>query len=636
MKLARAEIQGFRCLRNVSMPFNDLTILLGSNSAGKSSALRALKFFFEGDRLDVEDIFGRAPDRPVVVQLTFDHLTRLDREVFGPYARSERMVLARSWENGWTESRITGRALRFEGFDSIKEAQGKDKTQAYKALRREATELNFPEATNVSDVEQAMLAWEMDNPDRCVLGTQDATRFFGYSSVGQSLISQRFKFVFVPGLRDAADEATERKGSILERLLFAIAEQRARANSELAVLEQEARGRYENLVAQSHGPTLRGLADRLEGVMRRYVPDASISLAPVGGVLKFEPPRIALSGGEAQDMTDLSRQGHGFQRTFIIAALEYLAETAAGEAEADEKPTLFFAIEEPELYQHPPRARHFFATLRRLALGSHHVQVCYATHSPYFVSPSDFSSIRIFRRLADGDNDDPPETSVTASDELAVAVALPENKRDEVGRYLARTMRDAFCEAFFANIAVIAEGPTDIAVLTEVMRLLGSDPAALGVVFVPVVKSAQPIAVAVLRSLGIPTYVVFDSDAHHDGENRSKAARENRALLALFEDGDEDFPTNRADEHWACFSEELECYLEQESSFRQLCRTVCDEFNWSKPKSAEVYAEAINRAGVEKIPSLLRDMAERILAVAPQRLGDPMTDSENLQGALFE
>ena len=91
-----------------------------------------------------------------------------------------------------------------------------------------ADEGKISRATNKAAVEQAMLTWEQEHPDRCdVVEDQDASNLFGFGSVGKAKLSDRFPFVFVPGIRDAASEAVEKKGSLLTRLLTAVADQRA-------------------------------------------------------------------------------------------------------------------------------------------------------------------------------------------------------------------------------------------------------------------------------------------------------------------------------------------------------------------------------------------------------------------------
>jgi putative ATP-dependent endonuclease of OLD family len=623
MKLGEVRVQGFRCLEDVTLAFDELTILLGSNSTGKSSLLKALKFFFDDDALAAEDVFGRDGDGFVLVQATFLDLAPADREAFGPYAHGQQMVLTRSWRDG--ESNFSGRALQFAGFDDVRSMTGAARTKAYRELVKAEPDLGLVDTTTIDAADREMLAWEMAHPDRCRI-ENDPSRFHGFPSVGKSLLGTRFKFVFVPGLRDAAAEAVEGRATLLGQILSAVAEQRAEANTALTELETETRKKYAKVIEASHGPTLRDLARRLETHLQRYVPSGSLELRPIESQLTIAPPAVELRGGEGSDQSDLSRQGHGFQRTFIMAALEYLASTSAPN-DAAHRPSLFFAIEEPELYQHPPRARHFFRTLRSLAGDDPNVQVAYATHSPYFVSPEDFTRIRIFRRRPREDQK-PPATAVTRAMLEAVQLAVDERRRKQLPRYMARTMREAFCEAFFGQSALVVEGITDVGVMTQVGQLMGFDLASHGVVVVPVSKGDQPVALAVLRALEIPTYVVFDAGSEavdtepcrHCGrqgqKRRAEEQKENEAILRALGASPEPFPGSGARDEWACFESDLEQFLADAiPAFDQQARTIADEMGW-KMKSPEVYAEVLERLGREGLPELLTQIVSRALRSA--------------------
>lgn len=51
MKIVSLTIENFRSYRNpVTIPFNDLTVLIGKNDIGKSSILEALDIFFETEK----------------------------------------------------------------------------------------------------------------------------------------------------------------------------------------------------------------------------------------------------------------------------------------------------------------------------------------------------------------------------------------------------------------------------------------------------------------------------------------------------------------------------------------------------------------------------------------------------------
>lgn len=619
MKLQSVTVKNFRCLEDVTVDVDGLTILLGPNSAGKSSLLHALAFFFEGQDLEPADVYG-GKDETVSVECIFDSLTDADRAAFGPYALGEQMVLRRHWRLG-QDQKMTGRGRRFPDFGAVRDKSGRDRTSAYKALQGARPDLGLPDVKTITQADQAMLTFEQENPEQCELvDDEDASQLFGYGAVGRSKLAERFPFVFVPAIRDAASEATERRGSLLTRLLTAVAEQRATADEGLKEIETDARNRYEEAIATTHGPVLDALGTKLSTQLQRYVPSAEIRLEPSASGFSIDPPRVELRGGEEHELTDLGRQGHGFQRAFVISVLEYLTDAEPTEDGGD-RPTLFLAIEEPELYQHPPRARHFFQTLSSLA-DSGSVQVCYATHSPYFVSPGRFDSLRIFRRSASTHSSG---AEVTEASLDVVNNELPSSETANPRAYLMRTLSEQFREAFFAKAVLLVEGPTDAALFETATELLSQDGmSAAGIVITHVGgKGSQPIALAILSALGVPTFCVFDGDADStDGEacetcgrakrDRTSAIKSNERVLEAVAAPVEEFPDTTVQATWACFHTEIEDAV---VGFRELLATVKNEMGW-KGKSPEAYAEALRRAGTEALPPEVGEIIERTRGLA--------------------
>jgi hypothetical protein len=616
VRLAEIQIRGFRCLRDVRASVADLTILLGGNNTGKSTLLRSLDFFFNGGSLARDDVFARS-ERAISVEATFNDLAPADRDAFTIYARGDQMVLRRSWEDG--EEKITGRSRSFEDFDPIRSAAGNSRRRSYREYREANPDMGLAEATTIDVIEQELLTWEMQNTERCKPVDAEASSLFGFKSVGQRRLSDRYKFVLVPAVRDAASEAVERKGTILQQLLMAITEQRTAADEKLVDLQDEMRDRYSDLVSESHGPTLTELGESLTEQMRRYIPAADVLIEPETPELSIAPPQVLLRAGEERNVTDLSRQGHGFQRTFIISALEYLAGSALDSTAAD-PPTLHLAVEEPELYQHPPRARHFSATLHALAERPA-VQVSYATHSPYFVGPSDLSSIRLFRQVASDEGSEGQfESKIVTGDIESVRAHVPEQK--EIRRFVARTLDVTLGEALFARAVVLVEGETDAAIIGQSAHLRGVDLSANGIVIAAPGKTQIPIAAAVLDSLNIPSFVLFDADGDaSDNEScpqcgrgkdrrRSAVARENQKILEAVGAEPQDFPTTEMGVRYACFEINLEHYLAAEiAGFQGKAQRVAQEMQW-KTKSPEVYTEVIDQVGAEAIPPMLVEIYE--------------------------
>jgi len=422
------------------------------------------------------------------------------------------------------------------------------------------------------------------------------------------VLGQRFKFVFVPALRDASVDAQEGRDTTLSQLLSAIAEQRAAAGERVADLEREMRERYEQIVVDAHGASLEELSAAMTEQLRSLISRAEVRLEAQPATLNLPGPRVLLRAGESGSLTDIGRQGHGFQRTFIITALRYLSENVVvGDADA---PTIFLAIEEPELYQHPVRARHFSSVLERLVDREEPpVQVLYATHSPYFVNARRFASIRLFRRtVGEGGLLEPPSVLAASLPDVTARLAGIVDP-DHIDRRLSRTIDDnhLFSEAFFGQAVILTEGFHDSRVLEQVARMGGRALEADGVVAVHSSKTALPVAYAILALLGVPTYVVFDGDADCRDDQTEMHTKLNRDLQTLLGvEQVEDFPGTAAHERWAVFEKTLEQALKDAiPEFEKKCQRMSEKNDW-RVKSGETYSAVIDAEG--EAPTLLREI----------------------------
>jgi putative ATP-dependent endonuclease of OLD family len=81
MRLANIEVRNFRCLRCVSLPIHELTVLIGENDSGKSSVLDLLDMVLNEKQPDENDFFQEeegTPSELIEVELTFE-LDNIDR-----------------------------------------------------------------------------------------------------------------------------------------------------------------------------------------------------------------------------------------------------------------------------------------------------------------------------------------------------------------------------------------------------------------------------------------------------------------------------------------------------------------------------------------------------------------------------
>ena len=174
--------------------------------------------------------------------------------------------------------------------------------------------------------------------------------------------------------------------------------------------------------------------------------------------------------------------------------------------ELEKLPFSVVCIEEPEIYQHPIRARAFARVLSALSEQGN-VQIIFATHSPYFVRPDQFESLRRFSLLAG-------KTSVRGTT-LAKVAASASCAEQQARKTVEKRLPTTFAEGFFADAVVLVEGDTDKILLETLAERLDSPLDALGISVVSMEgKESIKVPYALLAlELGIPTYVLIDGDA---------------------------------------------------------------------------------------------------------------------------
>ena len=73
MKLKEVKLQNFRGYQNeVTVPFENLTVLIGRNDAGKSSILDALNIFFNDADIEKEDACVHGDPQPAITVMLPD------------------------------------------------------------------------------------------------------------------------------------------------------------------------------------------------------------------------------------------------------------------------------------------------------------------------------------------------------------------------------------------------------------------------------------------------------------------------------------------------------------------------------------------------------------------------------------
>jgi predicted ATP-dependent endonuclease of OLD family len=593
MKIRSIRIKNFRTLKDVTIPFDSVTTFIGPNGAGKSTVLRALDWFFNGKlgSLTEKDCSFGATEEEIEVQVTFADLSDNDRDQLGKYAPAGATTFS-AWKRRSSDGNesLSANSKSYAPFNTIRsKGPAADKKAAYNDLRTSDPTLALPAWSNVEAANQAMTTWEAAHIDLLIEAPESLqTNFFGFNSGGK--MSGLFDFVLVTADLRASEESIDGKSSIIGRILERSVD-RAAADEEIAKIVEESREKQQKVYEEKFKAQLDAMTTQLNEVVASYAPGRAITVSPAEVELKA--PRttfdVAVMDGLAE--TAVERQGHGFQRTLLISALQLLAQSGAASAEG----VICLAIEEPELFQHPIQAQTFAKVLRSLAedVGKR-IQVTYATHSPYFLEARHFDQVRRLTRSSD----DTPLVTVHLATIADVKTKLDGTvNADQVVRQLGGIVTDRLSVALFAARALLVEGDTEAAVFygigdRDAVGRLESQ----GLSIVPAGgKGGIPLAHAILTCLGIPTYVVFDGDSGFEtramaaGKNqttidaeRTKFLTENRRLLKYLGEAEVDFPPDQVGNRVATLSDHLESHL---------------KFNW--PEWGTSYAAIEAAAGVQ-------------------------------------
>lgn len=624
MKIQSVRIQNFRALKDVTIPFDSVTTFIGPNGAGKSTVLRALDWFFNGKpgSLTEKDCSFPATDEDIEVQVTFADLTEKDRSQLGKYAPVGVPTFT-AWKrrgpNG-AES-LSANAKSYTQFNSIRgKASAGEKKVAYNELRTEDPSIDLPAWSSVDAANQALTTWEAAHTDQLAEAPEFLqTNFFGFNSGGK--MSGLFDFVLVTADLRASEESIDGKSSIIGRILERSVD-RAAADEAIAEIVEQSRAKQQEVYEEKFKTQLEVMTKQLNDVVASYSPGRTVTVAP--SEIQLKAPRttfeVAVMDGITE--TEVERQGHGFQRTLLISALQLLAQSGAASADG----VICLAIEEPELFQHPIQAQTFAKVLRALAedVGKR-IQVTYATHSPYFLEARHFDQVRRLTRSSDQTPVVTVHFATVTEVKARLNGILDVNK---VGNQLEAFVANELSIALFAHRAFLVEGTTESSVFYGIgdKTSPGSLEAA-GFSIVPVGgKTSIPLAHAILKAIGIPVYALFDADGGFEArakakgksqekidEERNGHVKTNRALLKYFGRPEEDFPSAVVADEVAVFEDHLEAFLlAQWSEWQTACCDVAAATGISLSKKNQLaYRSATLRA-----EGVVPDMLIKILAKA--------------------
>ncbi|WP_436607396.1 AAA family ATPase [Sorangium sp. So ce1036] len=262
----------------------------------------------------------------------------------------------------------------------------------------------------------------------------------------------------------------------------------------------------------------------------------------IGAKLQFDAPslsadlaantRLLIRDGTV--ITKPEHQGHGAQRSLVLALLQLLVKHKQSHDSARRRPILLL-VEEPEIYMHPEMCRRMRDTLLRIARSGTAQVVC-TTHSPTFLDLADrHDGIAILRRINGNVHKTQREDDIFHGE-----TASQQRRRLRMMLNFDPTAN----EVFFTNEVCLVEGDSEVAAVSAIAeRLYQEKQIDINVCLshrrrVAIVNCRGKWTITafqhVLNAFNIAYRVVHDEDAVNNDENiapEGSAARANRVIL---------------------------------------------------------------------------------------------------------
>ena len=545
MKIETVHIKNFRSFKDDTIHFNDYTCLVGANGAGKSTVFTALQVFFRHykdsktdlSKLTEKDFHHCNTAEPIEITVTFTELSEQAEQDLSNYARQGKLIVTAKaeFDAGTQRAEIKqfGNRLGIEDFRIFFElekssAKAPELNACYSQLQIKFTDL--PNAGSKDAKISALREFEVARPNECVLIPSE-DQFYGVSR-GANLLLPHIQWVFVSASKDVTEEGEENKTSALGTLLARTVRAKVNFTERITEIKQAVDQQYAKLLEEEQN-VLDDISASLKSKLSQWAnPSISATVQwkkDAEKAIKIEEPTAAIALGERGFEGELSRFGHGLQRSFMLALLQELNTT-----DNDTAPTLILSIEEPELYQHPPQARHLAETLMDLAGQNTQVMVC--SHSPLFIPKNSFEKVRVIR-----ENGNPIESKCSSigyediAEYLTSIGSKPINNKGIVAK-LFPYLSPSINEMFFCRLPVFVEGIEDIAYIKTYIELMGLSGQfrASGMHLINADKKSNIIEpAAVVKLLNISAFVVYDSDTDVDEKYHHQHKPDNKKLLTI-------------------------------------------------------------------------------------------------------
>ncbi len=646
MKLKWVKIKNYRSCKELEIDFQSMHALVGANNSGKTSILKGLDFLFNPStsKIDDECFWNKNMELTIWIEAIFNNLTESEITNLSGYLKADNTFhIARSAkisvdsddssnevEEGnkikisqhycipmpsqiWLrESAVNGNninewwshseELNVNGISFVEFVGGtKPKVGEWKEKISEFVNAHL---TTTDYVEE----WN-DNPK-------------GYAGVLKGTLPN---YIYIPAVKDLADETKVTKSNPFGKLLYRIiesisGEQKESINASLESIKKKLNkeGGEERL------KSIKETEQKLNSILNNYMEaDLEIEFETPQMDVLLSTPKIYIDDGFRNIAQN---KGHGLQRSVIFSILSLYSELFTALGNQRIKSTIF-AVEEPEIYMHPQAQRNIRKVFMNIANGID--QILFATHSSLLLDVANFDEIiRLEPYKTKVDNKKFVETKKWQLPVKNLITDIENRHNNLRGTITEHSIRELYAnayhptrsEGFFAHKIILVEGPTEQYSLPIYAEALGIKLDLLNISIVDSGgKGSMDRLYRVFNELGIPCYMLID----YDKDNSDTAIiSKSRELLSMVNESTDVPQTIVAFNKIACFPSKWEVDLGVEipnyadlvsEARRVLGRDV------GKPLIARFIARKLFLQTPSFVPTSIKLILEKAIAVNWER-----------------
>lgn len=455
-RISHLAIKNYRACKDVSLPLESYTPLVGQNNTGKSTILEAIKWVLKPVALSAGDFFDSS--QSIIVTACINGITQelLDRIP----EQKHRTAIAPYCANGilWIRA-----VVQF----------------GVKAIEKEVYD---HEAYTGEGVPAAWRAYPTGLP--------------------QAVSALLPEALFIEAMDDIGEDLGKVKaGTTIKELLDEIMEPVVKAHEDL----NQALGTIRHILTaggDNRSEHLKDFDEQATKTLEDFFPGLALDLDLQIVDIKefFKAGDLHVTDKLTGDRRLFDQMGTGAQRAIQMALIRHLAQTRSAITENPARRLLL--IDEPELYLHPQGIRRLRQAL--LTLSKSGFQVVFSTHSPLMLSRDNAADTVIVRKNKE-------DGSVTQRPlRHAVQAALSEAESQ------SRTLFELgnLAEIYFSERVVLCEGKTDRRLLPLAYeRVYGQPPELDYITFLSLGSCSDiPKALPVLNAMGIKSCAIADLD----------------------------------------------------------------------------------------------------------------------------